>query len=411
MQTNPVTGFDFNIISTDGHVQPLVDELVARMPEDLRGLAPGPIYIDGEEYRNFPGLAPISKAFAENIKFGVDTDQLETFLEFRNDPAGGRDLAVRKAQLELDGVWGEVVFPNFLSLGAHPSAAFQREIGRLYNDMCAEIFLAEESDRYAPAAVLSTIDPLDAVREAERARSLGFVCVMMPPVVPWLPYWHQAWEPLWSALEQLELVLNFHVFSGNTAQGVDFGNLWVIPPDLEMLGRARFRAERVDERLSTTVMCMASAMSPMTHLIGSGTLDRHPNLRFALVESEAGWIPWSLQALDLMQKRRRFAMINLQLQPSDYFRRQGWGTFLEDRVAVDALEYIGEDRLMWSNDWPHDEGTYLRSQKIIGDIMGHLRYDVKRKLLRDNAAALYHLDQQSETALEVESARVGVGRN
>ena len=393
MEVNPITGYDFHIISTDGHVDPPQADLIARLPEHLRQFAPRTISQDGVEYIDIPGMAPISKAFSEGQMKGRGTDALEAEREFRNDPDGGRDLAKRKAQLELDGVWGEVVFPHsFLSLSAHPNAEYQLAMGRLYNDMCADIVLANDRDRYAPSALLSTLEPLDAVQEAQRAKELGFACVMLPPIVPWLPYWHMDWEPLWSTVEELDLVVNFHVFTGNTSQGVDFGNLWVIPPDLSDLGRMRFRAERVDERLSTTVMCMASAMSPMMHLIGSGILDRHPKLRFALVESEAGWIPWALQALDLMQRRRRFAMINLELQPSDYFRRQGWATFLEDKVAIDLLDYIGEDRLMWSNDWPHDEGTYLESQGIIKSLIGDLPYETQKKLLHDNAANLYSLD-------------------
>jgi len=386
---------DYRVISTDGHVQPPPD-LVERLPEHLRKFAPSTITIDGAEFIDIPGMAPISKTFAEGQMAGPGTDPAEAVKEFRNDPTGGRDLAKRQVEQELDGVWGEVVFPHsLLSLGAHPVAEYQAAMCRIYNDMCAETFLATARDRYAPSALLSTLDPLTAVAEATRAKRLGYVCVMLPTVVPWLPYWHQDWEPLWSALEELDLVINFHVFTGNTAQGVDFGNLWVIPPDLADVGRERFRAERVDERLSTTVMCMASAMSPMMHLIGSGTLDRHPNLKFALIESEAGWIPWALQELDLMQKRRRFAMVKLELRPSEYFHRQGWGTFIEDHVAISTLEYIGEDRLMWSNDWPHDEGSYLESQQTIDRLLGHLPYETRKKLLHDNAATLYKLDQES----------------
>ena len=227
-------------------------------------------------------------------------------------------------------------------------------------------------------------------------RKLGFRCVMLPPLVPWMPYWLKDWEPLWSVLEEMSMPLNFHVFSGNTAQGVDFGNLWVIPQELVDQGRQHFKSERVDERLSTTAMCMASAMSPLMHLTGSGVFDRHPGLRFALVESEAGWIPWALQCLDLMQTRRRFGLMPLDLKPSEYFHRQGWATFIEDKIAIDLLEYIGEDRLMWSNDFPHDEGTYQESEEIVNRLIGHLPDRTKRKLLHDNAADLYGFEHAPE---------------
>lgn len=390
-----VTTLDYRLISSDGHVDPPAD-LIERIPEHLRVLGPATVTIDGIVCVDIPGMAPISKTFSEGQMAGPGTDPREGFKEFRNDETGGRDLGRRKAAQELDGVWGEVIFPHsMLSLGAHPSAEYQVAMCRAYNDLCADIFLCE-SDRYAPSALLSTISPLDAVAEAARAKNLGYVCVMMPSVVPWLPYWHRDWDPLWATLEELDLVVNFHVFTGNTAQGVDFANLWVIPPELAEIGRARFKAERVDERLSTTTMCMASAMSPLMHLIGSGTLDRFPGLRFALVESEAGWLPWALQELDLMQRRRRFAMVDLELRPSEYFHRQGWATFIEDKVAIANLELIGEDRLMWSNDWPHDEGTYLQSGQVIDGLLGHLPYSTRKKLLHDNAAQLYRLDQGSQ---------------
>jgi predicted TIM-barrel fold metal-dependent hydrolase len=383
---------DYRPISADSHVEEPFDELIERLPEDLRGLSRKIVEVDGEKVLDVPGLAPISLEFSDR-QFDAEPTEREYNREFRHDPSGGRDLDLRIKSIESDGVWGEVIYPNrMLALSAHPSTDYQREMCRVYNDMLFEIF-GDQFDRFAPAPLLSTLNVDDAVAETNRVAGLGFHCVMLPPVVPWLPYWHQAWEPLWSTVEEVGLPVNFHVFSGNTSQGVDFGNLWVIPPALAEMGRHYFRTERVDERLSTTTMCMAAAMSPLMHLIGSGAFDRHPMMRFALVESEAGWLPWALQALDLMQTRRRFGLVKLELQPSEYFHRQGWATFIEDRVAIDLLEYIGVDRLMWSNDWPHDEGTFEESEDILNRLLGHLPDATRRKLLHDNAASLYNLDR------------------
>jgi predicted TIM-barrel fold metal-dependent hydrolase len=382
---------DFRTISSDSHVEEPIDDLIARLPEDLQPLSRQFVERDGETMLEIPGLAPISVDFSERAFEAAPGDK-EWDREFRNDPTGGRDVPLRVKNIESDGVWGEVIYPNrMLALGAHPSEAYQREMARIYNDFVAETF-GDHFDRFAPSPLVSTVNVDDAVAETYRVADLGFHSILLPPIVPWMPYWAREWEPLWSALEEVNLPVNFHVFSGNTAQGVDFGNLFVIPEELVARGRALFKAERTDERLSTTTMCMAAAMSPLMHLIGAGVLDRHPRLKFALVESEAGWLPWALQALDLMQSRRRFGLTNLELQPSEYFHRQGWATFIEDRVAIGMLDYIGVDRLMWSNDWPHDEGTYQESEQIVNRLLGHLPDSTKRKLLHDNAAALYGLD-------------------
>lgn len=387
-QFNPL---DFRTISSDSHVEEPIDDLIARLPEDLQPLSRQFVERNGETVLEIPGLAPISVEFSERAFEAAPGDK-EWEREFRNDPTGGRDVPSRIEKIESDGVWGEIIYPNrMLALGAHPSEAYQREMARIYNDFVYETF-GDHFDRLSPSPLVSTVNVADAVAETYRVADLGFRSVMLPPVVPWLPYWAKDWEPLWAALEEIDLPVNFHVFSGNTAQGVDFGNLFVIPEELVERGRALFKAERTDERLSTTAMCMAAAMSPLMHLVGSGVLDRHPNLKFALVESEAGWLPWALQALDLMQSRRRFGLTQLELRPSEYFHRQGWATFIEDRVAIDMLDYIGADRLMWSNDWPHDEGTYQESHEILNHLIGHLPDSTKRKLLHDNAAALYRLD-------------------
>lgn len=390
---------DFRPISSDSHVEEPIDDLIARLPEDLRDQSRRFVERDGETILEIPGLAPISLEFSER-QFDAAEGDKEWDREFRNDPTGGRDIPLRIKNIESDGVWGEVIYPNrLLALGAHPSVDYQREMTRIYNDFLLETF-GEHGDRFAPAPLVSTVNVADAVAETYRIADLGFRCIMLPPIVPWLPYWANDWEPLWAALEEVDLPVNFHVFSGNTAQGVDFGNLFVIPDELVQQGRDLFKAERVDERLSTTTMCMAAAMSPLMHLIGAGVLDRHPRLKFALVESEAGWLPWALQALDLMQTRRRFGLTSLELRPSEYFHRQGWATFIEDRVAIDMLDYIGVDRLMWSNDWPHDEGTYQESEVILNQLLGHLPDVTKRKLLHDNAAALYGLDAAAADPVE-----------
>src|SRR4051794_14114681 len=101
------TPYDFRLISTDGHVDPPKDELVARLPEHLRQYAPKNFFQDGEEYVDIPGMSPISRSFSEGQMAGDGTDPREAVREFRNDPDGGRNLPKRKAELELDGVWGE----------------------------------------------------------------------------------------------------------------------------------------------------------------------------------------------------------------------------------------------------------------------------------------------------------------
>jgi predicted TIM-barrel fold metal-dependent hydrolase len=141
-------------------------------------------------------------------------------------------------------------------------------------------------------------------------------------------------------------------------------------------------------------MGMAAGMSPLVHLTGAGALERHPKLRFVIVEAEMGWLGWTLQSLDAMAHKRKahFRHSKLSLLPSEYFKRQGWITFTDDAYGLALLDFVGADRVMWSNDYCHDEGTFLESQVTTERLFAHLSEQQQRKLLWENAAKLYGLD-------------------
>ena len=135
---------------------------------------------------------------------------------------------------------------------------------------------------------------------------------------------------------------------------------------------------------------MASAMKPMCILVASGVLERHPRLRFVLVESGIGWLAWVLQTLDQMhEKRHMWIAPHLALRPSEYFKRQGAATFCDDAVGIRNRHFTGVDCLMWGNDYPHDEGTYPRSKQVIQRLFEDVSEDDKRKILCENAARFY----------------------
>src|SRR5204862_138492 len=85
----------------------------------------------------------------------------KTFAPGASDPAG------RLRDLDTDGVWGEVIYPNlaFFCCFHIRSAELQIETARLYNDWVAERFIAA-SERFAPVAVLPVNDVAAEARAA-----------------------------------------------------------------------------------------------------------------------------------------------------------------------------------------------------------------------------------------------------
>jgi len=81
----------------------------------------------------------------------------------------------------------------------------------------------------------------------------------------------------------------------------------------------------------------------------------------------------------------------LVTKPSDLFKRQIYATFQDDHVAMSLIPFFGEGHLLWASDYPHPDSVWPNSRAAIERQMRHLSPEMRRKLTRDNAAALYGL--------------------
>ena len=376
------------IISADGHVSES-PEMWARVPEQHRSAAMTRVK------RRDDGFITLTLMGNEIVvpPPAVEMDDELRAKEFRNDPTGGCDLAVRTQKQLLDGVHAEVVFPNtLLCIGSRPEVDLNLAVAQAYNDWVHEVF-APEPERYIAAAFVPVDDVALAVEEAERCIAKGFRTLMLPCSYPWRPYDRPEYTPLWSLVEESGVVLNFHVFTGNVFFGTDFASVDGMSVEEFAMRResARVTEERM-ERLSTTVIGMAAGMGPIVHLTGGGVLERHPRLKFVITEAEAGWLAWTLHAMDAMQHRRRLGLNTLSMRASDYFRRQGAVTITDDPIALNNLGLTGTDCIMWGNDYPHDEGTYPASQQYRDAIVAATTPAQARAIFAGNAARIYGFD-------------------
>ena len=99
-----------------------------------------------------------------------------------------------------------------------------------------------------------------------------------------------------------------------------------------------------------------------------GVLERDPNLKIVSSENDIGWIPHFLYRLDhAWMKFHAIEGTKLSMRPSDYFKRQVWGTFQDDPVGVATRHFVGPDRIMWASDYPHTDSTWPHSRKVIAE--------------------------------------------
>lgn len=286
--------------------------------------------------------------------------------------AGIVDPIARTADQDLDGIGCEVLFPSlYFRVFGLPDAEVLNEAFRSYNDWLAS-YCSARPERFVGLALVPVQDPEAGAAEVERAIELGFRGLCLPCAAPkGRPYSDPAYDRIWTLAQEAGLPVNFHIFTG-ADQGTN---------DLQAAGPVASYA-------SSGIIIQLTA----TDLIANGVAHRFPWLKFVLAEWETGWLAHWLQRLDHAVYRSRFATPpELDLKPSDYWRRQFYATFEDDRFGIVTRDGIGTHTLLWANDYPHHDSIWPRSQTVLDEIFEGVT-DVERQAMTiDNAAQLYKI--------------------
>ena len=87
---------------------------------------------------------------------------------------------------------------------------------------------------------------------------------------------------------------------------------------------------------------------------------------------------------------RRFHTQPMDAKPSELFRRQCFVSVEpEEEMAKHVIAEIGDDNLVVSTDWPHDDSRYPHALDTFLELS--FSKESKRKILWDNTARLYKL--------------------
>lgn len=305
--------------------------------------------------------------------------------------AGVRDPQQRLRDGERDGVDAEIIFGQKGQLiWSTPDPTFSLELCRTWNNWAWEVF-GDHNDRMSPMGALAPGDVEGSVQEVYRLAKLGFRFFSLPTKPVWGPtgasahnYNSPDFDPLWAAIEETGLPMTMHVSTGRDPRG------------------ARGNGGAV---INYTIHSLAPSMEPVANLCASGVFERFPGLRLATIEAGIGWVPWLLVAMDeSFHKHHMHAFPSLQALPSEYFRRHVTASFMEDLAGLAmAREFDLVDNFLWSNDYPHHEGTWPHSAEAIERTMGHLTDAERAKILGLNAAAFFGFEVPEGYAASVET--------
>ena len=283
------------------------------------------------------------------------------------------------------GVAAQVLYPNVAGFASERFLTLEDEALKLacvraYNDFQTE-WVSVAPKRYLPITAVPFWDVQATVAEIERGAAMGHKGVLFtgePQSLgqPFLGDHH--WDPVWHVAQDLGLPISFHIGSGRFDDGFT-------PERIAVDGRAATYS-----RISTS-MFLTNAVQ-LTDLLLSGVLPRFPELKFVSVESGIGWVPFMLEAVDwhfhasnMGKERPEYTLL-----PSEYFRRQVYACYWFEQLAPQhQLEQIGVDNVLFETDFPHPTCLYGNVQEMAASGLAGQPEAVKRKILRENAAALY----------------------
>ncbi len=368
------------VVDVDSHFHEPINWLEVTDPALDAQLAPTHRFMDFMRASTEPLLAMLPEAERPEdpadlmpTSFRSVLERLDALQPDRYDPDSSDPFYLADARLRaMDEAGIDVQFLNFTFASGGVLRAMQAgrpelvpQVQRAYNTFAANQ-VAGHTDRLVPVCRMHMPDVDWCVDELTRMRALGsraFIVTQHPT----MSLTHPDFEPLWSAAEDLGMLVYVHVFFGRPGPHPSWAN--------NGRGADAFRESVAagDQRAETRNLVNA--------MVFDGVFERHPKLTMLISECGFSWMPALAHELDqrvngiAVDGTREPNFYQLPLKPSEYLARQVKVSplpgFIENGMEhlslVDALEQFPDpDMLVFSSDYPHVEGRHL-ARKLLDD--------------------------------------------
>jgi predicted TIM-barrel fold metal-dependent hydrolase len=289
----------------------------------------------------------------------------------------------RLEDMDVDGVWAELGFPQYSRFAGHrfyPTT--DPELSKLcvkaYNDFVIEEWTPTSPERLIPMTIIPWWDIEASIEETYRAAKMGAKAIAFTenPTILGQPSIHtDHWDPLWRAVEEVGLPLCMHIGSSSK----------MVTSSSDAPVSVAWTASGV------------SSLLAMADWIWSGTFDRFPGMRIVLSEGGAGWVPYALERAEKYidahtEDRRQGAVARAETthrRPTEIFRDHVYVCMVTDNVALSLIDQIGVDNLMWESDFPHLDGMWPLSRTTLETSMANVPDDIAVKIGATNAQRVF----------------------
>jgi predicted TIM-barrel fold metal-dependent hydrolase len=372
--TTAVTTHENVVISMDGHTEGFVD-LRSHMPEKWHGAF--------EEARE-SGRAIFTRAehyFAALVEAGFDfAFELDPDSDF--DPSS-YDVSLTPEErlkcIDRDGVAAELIIDGFGAITDDPKLAHQVTLA--FNRWFKDTYAAAAPERFHAAVVVNLIAGIETVvQEIDDAHRHGIKAIHLPgnpaTALRELPHYnHSLYEPVWRALEELEMFAVFHASIGREKQ------LW----RMDGAERANLALQMMD--------VMRSHETALAPLLLAGVPERYPSVKFGWIESGCAWVAPILDACDMLfHGPVDDPSHRLQMTPTEQWKASCFAAGPLSKADIEARHRIGVETIMFGSDFIHVEGTYPHSRRRLTELLSDVPAEDRFAICTGNGSRILRVD-------------------
>lgn len=379
----------FKIYDTDTHVGPSAEALRPHLSNKLLQLVPN---LDDHLYEVKTGWAgeKFEAPFRHRYRFADragwsknkprhlgeagprenEERHFQNFMGVTFPSYGGADddSAARLRDMDTEGVDVHFIVSNG-GVG-HTDPAIEMEF--IYaQHRYLEAFCGRDPRRLKSCLTVTPLAVEASVAEIRRWGKAPWVVAVHPSLPLDYPLDHPDLNPIWESTQEQGLAVIHH----SLAWGYPgYRDMWGNP----FIGRSGSHPW--------------AAMRAVASFIGGGLMDRYPGLRYAVLESGFGWLPFWANRMDDQAVYVGYTA-KLQHKISEYITGGRFFASIEQhegpRMAKHVNELLGDHILMFGSDYPHAESRFPESADRVLQWQSAVGAESMRKMMWDNPVRFF----------------------
>ena len=284
------------------------------------------------------------------------------------------DVKVRLEDMDLSYVDIDVIYPTHVSsYCALRDIGFENALYEAYHRWISD-FCSQAPDRLKWTLVVNMRDPLKTAQNIAywSKADPNLVGIYMPPNGPDnMLLDDRRLYPVYQTAQEFDLPILIHGGTGRPPYQpgtFDLQGTWFLQHGLSNPW---------------------AGMAAMGAIVGGGIMDRFDQLRVAVLETAAGWLPAVIDRFDAHYVMSPNHTPELHSMPSEVIMsgRYFHGIDTWERSLEYVTEFLGEDVLLFATDWPHGDTAWPSAVDQVVEWAG-LNENAKRKILGENALRL-----------------------